>query len=64
MIADTNNLGRNFAEREVLAFAAAILAAWDMEPVEGKWVHPGAKQASGTVSPVRDVRVRMMRRQT
>jgi cytochrome P450 len=58
-----DDLGQHFAEREVLAFAAAILATWDMEPVDGKWVHPGAKQGSGTVNPVKDVRVRMMRRQ-
>ena len=59
---DVRILGRNFAEREVLAFAAAILAIWDVEPMGGKWTHPGSKLGSGTVSPVKDVRVRMKRR--
>lgn len=55
-------LGRHFAEREVLAFSAAILVMWDIDPAEGTWAHPGSKPGSGTVSPIRDVRVRMKRR--
>ena len=31
--------GRTFAEREVLAFAAGILAIWDLEPLDGAWKH-------------------------
>lgn len=54
--------GRQFAEREILAFAAAILVTWDIQTVDGKWPHPGAKMASGTVSPRKDVRVLMRRR--
>ena len=54
--------GRTFAEREVLAFTAGILATWDFEPLDGAWKHPGTRMASGTVSPVKDVRVRISRR--
>ncbi len=59
---DARTIGRNFAEREVLAFAAGILAYWEVEHVDGKWTHPGSKLGSGTVNPVKDVRVRMKRR--
>lgn len=61
-LADISDTGRSFAEREVIAFAAAILATWEIEPVDGKWIYPGAKLGSGTVNPVKDVRVRMRRR--
>ena len=54
--------GRAFAEREVLAFAAAIIATWDIETRDGKWIHPGRRVASAAVMPKNDVRVRMRRR--
>lgn len=55
--------GRVFAEREIMAFTAAILALWDVEPVSPKgWEHPGYELGSGTYRPARDVRVRMKHR--
>jgi cytochrome P450 len=57
--------GKTFAEREVVLFAAAILMQWDISPVSdgGKWVHPGRKAGAGVVVPVREVRVKMSRRE-
>ncbi|KIV86058.1 hypothetical protein PV11_01697 [Exophiala sideris] len=57
--------GKTFAEREVVLFAAAIVMQWDMVPVGngGKWVHPGRKVGAGAVTPVKDVRVRLSRRE-
>lgn len=54
--------GRNFAEREVLVFVAAVLVAWVVEPVGGKWRDPGRVLGSGAFLPKGDVRVRMRRR--
>lgn len=55
--------GRVFAEREILAFTAAILALWDVKPVSPKgWKRPGLKPGSATYIPVGDVRVRMKHR--
>ncbi len=54
--------GRNFAEREVLVFVAAVLTCWDMEPVGGQWRHPGSVMGSGAFLPKKDVRVRLRRR--
>lgn len=55
--------GRNFAEREVLVFAAAVLVAWDVEPVgRGGWTDPRRVRGSGAFTPKRDVRVRFSRR--
>lgn len=59
---DLSQKGRNFAEREILAFTAAIISVWDIEPASGEWKHPGSKTASGAVNPIKDVRVRMKRR--
>ena len=57
--------GKAFAEREVLAFAAAVIMQWDMEPVSngGKWIHPGRRVATATTSPAKNVRVRLSRRE-
>ena len=57
--------GKTFAEREVVLFAAAILMQWEIVPVAdgGKWVHPGRYIGAGAVSPRKDVRVRMWRRE-
>lgn len=56
--------GRNFAEREVLTFVAAVLTSWDVEPADGtgRWTDPGRLWGSGTFVPRRDVRVRIRRR--
>ena len=57
--------GKTFAEREVVLFAAAVIMQWDMVPVGnmGKWVHPGRKMTGGAGNPIKDVRVRMRRRE-
>lgn len=57
--------GKTFAEREVVLFAAAIIMQWDVVPLSdgGKWVHPGRKVGAGANNPVKDVRVRMSRRE-
>ena len=55
--------GRNFAEREVLVFAASILSLWDIEPASGKWEHPGATQGA-SVMPLVSPRVRISKRVT
>ena len=54
--------GRNFAEREVLAFCAAILTVWDVEPVGGKWKDLGRVIGSGAMVPKRGLRVKLSRR--
>jgi Cytochrome P450 len=54
--------GRNFAEREVLAFVAGVLTVWDIQPVEGKWRDLGGVVGAGMLVPKRDVRVRLKRR--
>lgn len=56
--------GRFFAEREVLIFAAGLLATWDFTPVDGKWWEIPGKSYNGTGSanPKGNVRVRMSRR--
>lgn len=57
--------GKTFAEREVVLFAAAVLMQWDCVPVSdgAKWRHPGRKMTAGAVNPIRDVRVRLIRRE-
>lgn len=52
--------GYKFAEREILLFAAGILAAWDVEAV-GATV-PAHVRGSGAFLPRGDFRVRMRRR--
>lgn len=55
--------GRLYAEREVLACVAGLLALWDFEPVESKgWRIPKSKKATGVNIPTEDVRVRIRRR--
>jgi hypothetical protein len=53
--------GRVLAEREILAFTAAILSMWDIEPADSKgWRIPGhQRMRSGALSPVKDIRVRL-----
>ncbi|EME38721.1 hypothetical protein DOTSEDRAFT_75464 [Dothistroma septosporum NZE10] len=55
--------GKTFAEREVVLFAAAVISAWEMEPVNGQWEHPGRVPTAGTHVPKKDVRVRMWKRE-
>ncbi|KAL1967273.1 hypothetical protein VTN77DRAFT_3319 [Rasamsonia byssochlamydoides] len=55
--------GRIFADREVLAFTAAILALWDIEPVSNEgWTNPGHKPGSSAYLPAHEVRVRLKHR--
>ncbi|KAF2181853.1 cytochrome P450 [Zopfia rhizophila CBS 207.26] len=55
--------GRYFAEKEVLIFAAGILAMWDVAPAHGdELVIPKMGFAGASRSPVKDVRVRLTRR--
>ena len=56
--------GRLYAEREILACTAGLLALWEFEPVEGEtWRIPKSKKATGVVMPTEDVRVRIQRRE-
>ncbi|KAH0541535.1 hypothetical protein FGG08_004010 [Glutinoglossum americanum] len=49
--------GRVFAEAEVLAFVASIIALWDFEPASAKgWEIPDHVKASGVALPKTDVR--------
>lgn len=55
--------GYVFAEREILAFTAAILSLWDVEAFNGKdWRIPGHKLAVGAFPPKKDVRVKIRAR--
>ncbi|KAH0538614.1 hypothetical protein FGG08_004815 [Glutinoglossum americanum] len=55
--------GKLFAEGEVLAFVAGIIALWDFEPVSGHgWQIPEHVRASGVTLPKSDIRVRVRRR--
>ena len=57
--------GRAFAEREVVIFAAAIVMAWEIEPIEngGQWVHPGRNNGGSANVPKKGIKVRMWRRE-
>ncbi|RFU35883.1 hypothetical protein B7463_g423, partial [Scytalidium lignicola] len=56
--------GRQIAERECMAFVAAVVMYWDMEPADSKktWVIPAQKKTSAVSLPVQDSRVRVKRR--
>lgn len=54
--------GKNFIEREMAIFVAAILTTWDIEPVSGSWTHPGMFAGSGASLPKNNIRVRLRRR--
>ncbi|KAH0551110.1 hypothetical protein GP486_007546 [Trichoglossum hirsutum] len=55
--------GKLFAEGEVLAFVAGILALWEFEPAGANgWQIPGHVKASGVSLPKTNVRVRIRRR--
>ncbi|KAJ5667260.1 hypothetical protein N7507_003124 [Penicillium longicatenatum] len=57
--------GRFLAEREVLAFVAAMLTCWDLEPVKGSsWDMDGRTKTSGVCSPKDKLRVSLKRRVT
>lgn len=51
---------RAYAEKEVLAFAGAILALWDFEPADSRgWAIPGQKECSIVSVPSADLRVKI-----
>ncbi|KAI9772966.1 MAG: hypothetical protein M1840_008848 [Geoglossum simile] len=55
--------GKVFAEGEVLACVAGIIALWDFEPIGADgWQIPHRVRASGVTLPKTDVRVRIRRR--
>ncbi|KAK3380726.1 putative cytochrome P450 [Lasiosphaeria ovina] len=54
--------GRTFAEKEILALAATIIALWDINPVGGTWKVPTMMPGTGVKKPVEDVRVVISRR--
>ncbi|KAJ5940490.1 Cytochrome P450 [Penicillium verrucosum] len=55
--------GRFLAEREVLAFVAAMLNCWDLEPVKGSsWDMDSRVKTSGVSSPKDNLRVNLKRR--
>ena len=52
--------GRVFAEQEVLAFVAAILVLWDLEPVDSQgWIVPRPKTSAIVSLPAVDIRARL-----
>ncbi|ORY02167.1 putative cytochrome P450 [Clohesyomyces aquaticus] len=54
--------GRTFAEKEILALAAAIISIWDMKPAEGEWRLPAMVPGTGVKRPTKDIRVVISRR--
>ena len=54
--------GRIFAEKEVIRFSAAILAAWNIQPMDGEWKYPGESKGTGATHPLKNIRVRIARR--
>lgn len=56
--------GRQIAERECLAFVAAMVMYWDMEPAnpEKSWTIPAQIKTSAVSLPVKETRVRVKRR--
>jgi hypothetical protein len=56
--------GRDFALKECLAFTAAIVALWDVEPAGGgQWKMPKHRRAAGVYGPSGDTRVWLKRRE-
>lgn len=55
--------GQVFAERAAIAFTAAILSMWDIQPVaETGWTAPPRKYATAALLPAKDIRVRFKQR--
>ncbi|KAB8214357.1 cytochrome P450 [Aspergillus novoparasiticus] len=55
--------GRTFAERQLLAFTAAMIVMWDIEPMDGShFTVPRHRQSSGAYLPKNDIRVRIIAR--
>ncbi|RDH15260.1 cytochrome P450 [Aspergillus niger ATCC 13496] len=55
--------GRAFAERKLLAFAAAIITMWDVKPAqEGGFTVPEHRPSGAAYLPRKDVRVRITQR--
>lgn len=55
--------GRAFAERKLLAFAAAIITMWDVKPAqEGGFTIPEHRPSGAAYLPRKDVRVRITQR--
>lgn len=49
--------GRSFAEKEIIALAAAIISIWDIGPASGTWKVPTMVPGTGVKKPVEDIRV-------
>lgn len=59
-VGETACPGRVLAEQEVLAFVAAILVLWDLEPVNSQgWLVPRRKTSAIVSLPIADIRVRI-----
>ena len=55
--------GRTFAEREILAYVAAILTMWEISPAGGsRWKFPSHRVGSAVFLPASNVRIRIKRR--
>ncbi|KAE8378709.1 cytochrome P450 [Aspergillus bertholletiae] len=55
--------GRTFAERQLLAFTAAMIIMWDVKPMDdSRLTVPRHKQSSGAYLPENDIRVRIVAR--
>lgn len=51
--------GRSFAEKEIMAVGASIMALWDVSPADGTWKLPAMVPGTGLKKPVKDIRVRI-----
>ena len=55
--------GRHFALREVMAFTAAIISCWDIEPADGaEWKLPSYVKTTATYGTDERYRVWLSRR--
>lgn len=55
--------GQAVAERTSMAFVAAIVSMWDIQPADGaSWTIPGHKPASAAFLPDRDIRLQLRQR--
>ncbi len=56
--------GRTFAEKEIIAIAAAVVSLWDIEPAtaDGRWRLPPMRPGTGVMKPAEEMRVVIRRR--
>ncbi|KAH8595413.1 putative cytochrome P450 [Bisporella sp. PMI_857] len=54
--------GRSFAEKEIMALSAAVIALWDIAPASGNWILPAMVPGTGLKKPVTDIRAVITRK--